>query len=745
MSALGLRQPGSSAAWAAVTFPTPPPAAAVHPVTETLFGTKIVDRYRFLENMSSPKVQAFFRSQNTYAQAVLANLGVPREHLLERIQELNNAGVGVGSVQVVGNRYFYQKLEPGQSNERLYVRDVAPGSPETLLVDPQATSPQLHQHQSLNFFAPSPDGKYVAYGISGGGSEQATIHVIEVATRTVLSDEITRGDYGVTSWLPDGKSFLYIRLQKLAPGAPSTAKYENQHCYLHVLGRNADDDPAVFGAGLDPNISFAPYDSPSITISPVSPYAIGVISHGVQNEQTIEAAPVDSVIAGHPIWTKVLDTDAQVTNFDVKGDTIYLLSHEDASNYKVLAERLDTPDLNWAVTVVPPGDAVVSEISVANDGLYVRSRQGGFGRIERFPLAADGSVTGPATPISLPYPGAIDLFATDPRDDGGVFGLTAWTKSLRYFSIDAQGAVTDSLLKPASPIDESAYEGREVFATSADGTKIPLSIVAAKNLQLDGSHAAYLEGYGAYGLTIEPYFSATRLAWLERGGVYAVCHVRGGGWYGEAWHRAGMISTKEHTIDDFVACGQYLVTHGYSSPKHLAGEGTSAGGITIGGAITRHPELFAAALDVVGVSDALRSEFSPNGPSNIPEFGSVKTEVGFKALLQMDAYQHVHDHAAYPAVMLITGINDPRVPPWELAKMTARLQAATSSRRPILLRVDYDAGHGFLNASRTQADELLADEYSFLLWQLGDPAFKGIPTRVFHRQLQTHHRDRIPK
>jgi prolyl oligopeptidase len=194
-----------------------------------------------------------------------------------------------------------------------------------------------------------------------------------------------------------------------------------------------------------------------------------------------------------------------------------------------------------------------------------------------------------------------------------------------------------------------------------------------------------------------------------------------------------MLATKQHTIDDFIGCGRWLVAHHYTSPQHLAGEGTSAGGITIGGAITQAPQLFAAALDVVGVSDALRSEFSSNGPPNIPEFGTQTTAAGFHDLYPIDAYLHVRDGVAYPAVMLITGINDPRVPPWELGKFTARLQAATSSGRPILLRVDYDAGHGFLAASRAQGDALLADQYSFLLWQLGDPGFAVIPQHLPRR------------
>ncbi len=358
------------------------------------------------------------------------------------------------------------------------------------------------------------------------------------------------------------------------------------------------------------------------------------------------------------------------------------------------------------------------------------SRDGGFGRIARVALTDDGAA-GATTTVTLPFDGSINSIATDPRVPGTIFGLTGWTHSLLYYAVDANGVVTDTHLKPLANVDMSPYTSAEVEAKSADGTMVPLSVVYRKDLTLDGSHPAYLEGYGAYGITLSPSFSTTRVAWLERGGVFAVCHVRGGGWYGEGWHQAGMIATKPHTWEDFIACGQWLVDNKYTSPEHLAGEGTSAGGITIGRAITSAPHLFAAALDVVGASNALRAEFSPNGPPNIPEFGTVTNETGFKALYAMDAYEHVVKGTAYPAVMLITGYNDPRVSSWELAKFTARLQSATSSGRPILLRVDYDAGHGFLAASRTQSEELLTDEYAFLLWQCGDPAFSAIPARIF--------------
>jgi prolyl oligopeptidase len=252
---------------------------------------------------------------------------------------------------------------------------------------------------------------------------------------------------------------------------------------------------------------------------------------------------------------------------------------------------------------------------------------------------------------------------------------------------------------------------------------IPLSILRAKNIKLDGTHPTHLIGYGAYGISYDAEFDPVRLAWLERGDVIAIAHVRGGGEYGEEWYRAGYKLTKQHTIDDFIASAEYLIENKYTSPRYLSGEGTSAGGVLIGGAITQRPDLFAGALIRVGCSNTLRMEFTPNGPPNIAEFGTVTDPDGFKALYAMDAYQHVKDGVAYPGVLLTAGINDPRVDPSQPAKMAARLQAATSNKKPILLRVDYDAGHG-MGSTRAQHDLEFADEMSFLLWQAGDPEFQ---------------------
>jgi prolyl oligopeptidase len=253
---------------------------------------------------------------------------------------------------------------------------------------------------------------------------------------------------------------------------------------------------------------------------------------------------------------------------------------------------------------------------------------------------------------------------------------------------------------------------------------IPLSIVCQKNIKLDGSHPTLYEGYGSYGISIDPAFRANVLAWVERGGVWAIVHARGGGEYGERWHNAGRKATKQHTIDDMIAAAHYLIDKGYSSPEHLAVRGTSAGGISVGGAITQHPELFAAAIDNVGCTNMLRFQNTQGGAANVPEFGDVNDAEGFRALHQVSAYHHVQNGTKYPAVMGITGVNDPRVPSWMIAEMIARLQTSSSSGKPVLLRVDFDAGHG-LGSSRVQREEQTADEWTFILWQAGDPEFNS--------------------
>jgi prolyl oligopeptidase len=275
----------------------------------------------------------------------------------------------------------------------------------------------------------------------------------------------------------------------------------------------------------------------------------------------------------------------------------------------------------------------------------------------------------------------------------------------------------------APAVDVSGYASEELFATAPDGTRIPVSVVFKKGTPRDGSAPTMIDAYGAYAISSDPYFAPRFLAWLERGGVWATAHVRGGGEYGRAWHEGGRLLTKPNTWRDLIAAAEMLIAQRWTRAERLSIRGGSAGGITVGRALTERPDLFSAVISQVGVSNALRAEFSQNGPPNVPEFGSVSTEAGFRGLVEMDAYGHVKDGERYPAVLLTTGVNDPRVDPWHAAKMTARLQAASRSGKPVLMRVDYQAGHG-LGSTRQQRDAEFGDVFAFALWQAGVAGFQ---------------------
>jgi prolyl oligopeptidase len=711
-----------AAGFAAIALPAlaldGPPVAPVHPVTNTYWGQAVVDPYQWMEDEKDPQFQSWLKAEDDTTRQALAEIP-GRAALKSRIEALSNASTIVYQVTTAGPYYFYLKQGPADNSPKLYARKGLKAA-ERLLVDPEKLGSK-DVHYSIDYFVPSCDGALLAYGVSPGGSEDSTLDVLDVASGAVQGEHIARARFGVTAWAPDGKSFFYSRLAMQPAGAPPGDKYKKALILRHVVGSRADGegDEAELGYGLSPGVPVAADELPLLAYSPASPYAIAVVQKFVKNEFTLYAAPIETLNGGATPWRKVADESDDVTAFAVHGQSIYLLTHKGASNFKVLRTDLAQPDMARADTVVPAGAAVIKALGAAQDALYVQTLDGGIGQVLRVPFAG-----GAARVIALPYQGAVAEFATDPDRPGALLKLTSWTEPQLWFAYDpATGQTTDTQLRPRSPVDHSAITSVEVKAKSADGTLVPLSIIYRRDLKRDGSNPTLLEGYGAYGITIDPGFNPALLAWLERGGVYAVAHVRGGGEYGEDWHLGGQTLTKPNTIADFIACAEYLVAERYTSPARLAGQGGSAGGITVGGALTQRPDLFAAIVDNVGVSDNLRIELSPNGPPNVPEFGTVTTEEGFKGLYAMSAYHHVKDGTRYPAVLLTTGIHDPRVDSWQMAKMTARLQAASTSGKPILLRVDYDAGHG-IGSTKAQGIDEQADEWSFLLWQFGDPAFQ---------------------
>jgi prolyl oligopeptidase len=693
----------------------------VHPVVDDYFGNKVTDPYRWMEaGPADPKFLAFLHAQSDYTRSVLAPLRAPRQRLLERIEQLDNAVAAVSSPSPAGGRVFFRQTDPGARTSSLMLRDAA-GHVRKLL-DPERFS-TASAHAAMDYFVPSDDGSRVAVGVSLGGSENSTIHVIDTQTGRLWPDAISRCQYAGVSWRDDGKSFYYARLQALKPGAPPSAIYENERTFLHVLGRAPERDPAVFGAGVAPGLAVPKAGFTGVGATPGCPYVLASYSAGTTDPGNIYLADGLQAVDARTPWRPIVKSDDGLavcdSNSAVHGTTLYLLMRNGTPNRRLIALDLRHPDIARAPVLLPESDLVLEGIYAAQDALYVVQRDGVNFKLARLRYGSQA-----LEPVPLPYAGAILEVATDVLRPGAVFVLGAWTKAPATFRYDPQAAAVREIpIMPRPKADFSAIDPREVTVSSTDGAQVPLTILCRHDLTLDGSHTTLFEGYGAYGDSYDPTFLPRRLAWLERGDVLAYVHTRGGGEFGEKWHLAGQKATKQHTIDDMVAAARYLTDNGYSTAAHLCVRGTSAGGVAVGGAIVQHPELFVAAIDNVGMTDLLRFQTTQGGAANIPEFGDVTRQDQYHWLLDVSPYAHVVPQTRYPAVMGITGVHDPRVPSWMVAKFISALQVDTSSGRPVLLRVDFDAGHG-LGSSRTQFQEETADEWSFLLWQSGDPDFQ---------------------
>jgi prolyl oligopeptidase len=666
----------------------------------------------------NPEFRRWLESQNAYTRQVLDRLP-QRAALQARLAELADVVTTVPEVNLADDRWFYLKLQPGQQTPKLYVRETRTGR-DRMLLDPDTLSNAGDSHWAIDYVVPAPDGRLVGYGVSAGGSEKTTLHVMDASTGRVLPDSISRVQLGILAWNPDGHSFYYNRLNAAGDTNPGL-RYRNSAVFRHVVGQDVSRDQLILGPGSNSAAPVAPDDFPVVVPVEGSPYLFAFLYHGVQSEITVYAVPAAEARGGATPWRKVIDVGDSVVAAEARGPDLYLLSHKGASRFKVLRIRVDAPDPEKAEVVVPESGAVLTAIAVAQDALYVQELEHGLGHIRRVPF---GTTRGAR--LALPADGAITGIATDRRRPGVVFALEGWARSRLWYRYDpADDRVRDTRLLRPAPLDVSSLESVEVEARSHDGVMVPLSIVYRKGTPRNGSNPTFLVGYGAYGVTIDPFFSPMGLAWIERGGVFAVAHVRGGGEVGEDWHLAGKKATKPNTWKDFIACAEYLVAQKWTSPEHLAGSGTSAGGILIGRAITERPDLFRAAVPRVGVMNALRVEHEPGGKANIPEFGTTAVEADFHALREMDAVAHVRPGVRYPAVLLTAGINDSRVEAWQPAKMAAALQEH-SDGGPVLLRVGFDAGHG-MGLTKTQRVEETADLYAFLLWQLGGGAPSVVP------------------
>ncbi|RQO62495.1 hypothetical protein DBR47_04520 [Paucibacter sp. KBW04] len=690
------------------------PATPQKPVSDNYHGTVVVDPYRWMEDMKAPEFQSWMRTQSAFAADLLSQLP-GRAALRERLGQLSDAGESTGGYEVVAGKLFYMKRAPGQNQARLWQREGLEGA-ERELLDPNNLPGEPGKH-AIDWYSVSPNGKLLALGLSKGGSENSVLRVLDVASGKFLSEAIahTGLNEGGVAWLPDSSGFAYNR-------HPADERYNKSAVYLHKLGQDAAKDVAVFGWEVSPKHKFAIPDLPYLRLSKDSHFVLAEVLHGDAVDHSFWVAPAKQLKGAATPWRQVVRPEDRVIHAALAGDKLYALTQKTASRRQLVSLDLTKPNAKFKA-VLPAGESVLQTLEVGDDAVYVKALDAGVSKLWRVDRKS-----GAISTVALPFEGT--LRGVNALKDGKLLVLLeGWTQAPQSLLIDprkpGEAPRQLSIQKPVA-VDTSGVEARRVMVKSHDGVMVPLSIIAPKGAALDGQHPTILTGYGAYGITMEPRFAATRLAWTERGGVLATCHVRGGGELGEEWHQGGYIATKQNTVSDFIACAEWLIANKYTSPAKLAGTGGSAGGITIGGTITQRPDLLAAAQSAVGLSDMLRMETTPNGAPNVAEFGTVSNPAHFKSMYALSPYHLVQEGRAYPAVIVTTGANDPRVEAWIPAKFAARMQAANpdslAKGKPTILRVDFEAGHGMGSGVSQRLDET-ADVWSFFLWQFGDAAF----------------------
>ncbi|MEI9851381.1 MAG: prolyl oligopeptidase family serine peptidase [Sphingomonas sp.] len=681
--------------------PAPPP---VVPVVEDYFGTGVTDDYRYMETAGDPVFSKWIREEGAYTRAAFDTPA--RAGALERIAAFTGSFGFTGSFARYGGRSFWLERAPGSDNYDLRVGD-AKGSRK--LIDVGALRAAAGgKPMAINYFGASPDGSKVAVGISEGGSEMAGLTVYDAATGAKLSKTIERAQFGSPSWTDDGRTLFFSLLAPQREGAPPSERYLNSSAVAWDLVH--DPVPVLGGGAPDSVVKVRPDQFSIVVTSPGSPRAAGLVINGVQNEVELWLAPDAKVPTAATKWQRVFSFDDGITNLAMRGDTLYLLSHKDAPTFQLLALKIGQPLSSASVVMPVSKDRVIEFLVTAKDGTYVAAREGLYSRLYRIDAA------GKAGEIAIAK-GSIGSMFGDPRVPGVVLGFDSWTtppQELAYDPATGKFAEIGIGSVPASfrPAD---YAVSEVWATAKDGVKVPLSVIrpaAAK-----GAGPMLINAYGSYGVSNYPVFSSRLLSTVNEGFSVGTCHVRGGGEFGEAWRLAGKDASKPNTWRDLIACAEQAVAAGLTTPGQLFITGGSAGGIPMGMAPMERPDLFAGVIDQVPMASALRSEFQTNGPANIVEFGTVKEEAGFRNLLAMDGYQHVEKGKSYPAYLITTGLNDPRVDSWQPGKLAARMRAANPDNI-VLLRVDEEGGHG-IGSTKAQTDALYADMFAFMHWRLG--------------------------
>jgi prolyl oligopeptidase len=665
-------------------------------VVDVLHGETIADPYRWLEDGETPETRLWTEQQNALTQAHLS--AVPgRDRVRSRLEEL--LAIGVVSVPTPARgRYFYQRRDGRQNQPVLYWREGVKGE-DRAAVDPNTLNP--NGTTALDWYYPSQDGRLLAYGLSENGSEESVLHLLDVESGRHLPDRIPRMRSASLAWLPDGSSFYYTRYPS-AGEVPAGEEHYHRAVYRHLLGTDPAADPLVF----------RPTQKefwPGVSLSPDGRWlVIGVARTFDQTDIYIQ-----DLRSGGPLVPVAENLPASFEG-EIAHGRLFLRTNLDAPTYRVYQVDPEHPDRSaWREIVAPRSEAVLESVTVTGGRLALGYLKRASSRLRITDLEGH-----PVQDVALPGLGS--LFGVSGEWDGDevFYGFSSYTIPPSVYRIDLTTGTSTLWRRVAADIDPGEFEVRQVHYASRDGTPISMFLVHRAGLAHTGDNPTYLTGYGGFNISMTPAFSRSLLLWLEHGGVLAVPNIRGGGEYGETWHQAGILGSKQNSFDDFIGAAEWLIAEGYTRPERLAAAGGSNGGLLVGAVLTQRPELFRAVLVQVPLLDMLRYHRFLIARLWIPEYGSPDDPAQFLWLRAYSPYHHVREGVAYPAVLLATAESDTRVDPMHARKMAARLQAATSADRPILLRLEARAGHGAGKPLSKIVDEL-TDSWTFVFFELG--------------------------
>ena len=684
------------------------PASKTVDSSDVFFGKTYPDPYRWLEHLDKEETKAWFKEQNNYSNEIIDKMP-----LLSTIIEEQKAADKVRKIKYntivkkdVG--FFYEKRTPEEQKFKIYFK--AHGSNAEVLL----FNPETFQNNKFEMFGwgVSENGKKIFLNLSEPGKEIGNVYLLNVATKKIESDSLinSRGEY----WVPASDKQFFYNLSA-SNDVHSMDATLNTKEMLYNNGKSVE----ILSNKNNPELTIKPEEYPFLVYFENGNYMFGG-KGTVDNNQQLYYAPKKELLQGKINWKVLCTKEDKITQGLCVGNDIYVLCTKNNSNFDVVKYSISPEGIGKPTVIYSPKNEVIQSISRTKSYILLGGIKDGIVSVNTKIDLANGKIS----PVNVPLKGINYLSEWDEKTDDCIVANTSWSVPFNRYAFNlANNSFGKSVF-----YTEVGFTGMENLASeeievvSHDGVKVPLSIVYDKNLfKKDGSNICYMDGYGSYGSSSQPYFSFANASLLKRGVVLAFAHIRGGGEKGEDWHMAGFKTTKPNTWKDFIACGDYLVKNKYTSSERRAGTGTSAGGILIGRAITERPDLFKVALPRVGCLNALRMEFSPNGPVNAPEFGTIKIEEEAKALAEMDAYLHLQKGTKYPAMLVSTGFNDPRVVSWQPGKFAAAAQNSTASGLPVLLKVNYAGGH-FGGAN---VDEQLKDsgiEKAFILWQCG---YKG--------------------